>query len=91
MERVLPMMNGEPQYWMHETSGKLAPVIKAYLLHEPLTDEGVAIMRAYLRQWIMAPGFTGVEELRTLVDSIRNERDIRHWLYRAEDRGIDPL
>ena len=38
-----------PGYWMYETSGVLRPAVGAYLRAEPMTDEQIAAMRAYLR------------------------------------------
>lgn len=78
---------------MKETSGVLAAVIERYLNHKPLDSYELAIMRAYLRQWIMAPGWTGVdvEELRKAVELIETQRELERWLEVALDAGIDPL
>ena len=82
-----------PGYWMHETSGVLRPVIEAYLAGEELNAEQVATMRAYLRQWIEAPGWGGLEvdELRQSVRGLDSRHRIKVWLRRAELCGIDPL
>jgi len=84
---------GTPGYWMHETSGVLAPVVKAYLNGELLTVIDIGVMRAYLRQWIMAPGFIGegTEALRRSVEQIQTQRDIDEWIEAAIEEGIDPL
>ena len=78
---------------MAETSGILRPVIETYLAGDALTCEQIATMRAYLRQWINAPGFLGpiVEELRSGIDALTNRHRITVWLARAEQAGIDPL
>jgi hypothetical protein len=80
-----------PNYWMHETSGVLAPVVEAYIRGEELAPQDIAIMRAYLRQWIKSPVWMDVTELRESVEKITTREDIDVWLKKAEDAGIDPL
>ena len=50
-------------------------------------------MRAYLRQWIAAEGFTGplAETLRRTVGEITTQAQLEAWLDEAIDAGIDPL
>jgi hypothetical protein len=82
-----------PGYWMYETSGALRPAIVAYLQHEPMTDEMIAAMRAYLRQWIMAPDWGGpaVDALRAGIEGLTSRQAISRWLDIALDENIDPL
>jgi hypothetical protein len=82
-----------PGYWMYETSGALKPVVLKYLDGAELDLAEVGIMRAYLRQWVWADGFLGpeIDRLRSGVDHLYNAGDIRAWLGRALDAGIDPL
>jgi hypothetical protein len=82
-----------PGYWMNETSGVLRPAVRAYLLDEEMTPAQIAAMRAYLRQWIMAPGFFGedVDQLRRDVDGLTTQAAIRRWIRVADRIGIDPL
>lgn len=82
-----------PGYWMNETSGVLRPAVMAYLHGEEMTAQQVVTLRAYIRQWIMAPGFVGpeVEELRGRVDSLQSREAIARWLDDADATGIDPL
>jgi hypothetical protein len=86
-------MIGVPGFWMHETSGVLRPAIEAYLYRRPMSEEQIAAMRAYLRQWIMAPAWQGdvAEELRRRIDELRSRAAIDAWLTLAEGAGIDPL
>jgi hypothetical protein len=81
-----------PGYWMNETSGVLEPVVRKYLEGAELSTGEVGTMRAYLRQW-MAGDFHGpeIEWLRLDVYDIRTTVDLRAWLARAFDAGIDPL
>jgi hypothetical protein len=78
---------------MFETSGVLRPAVEAYLNHETMTPNQIAAMRAYLRQWIAAPGWQGanVDCLRRNIDTIISRADIDRWLAIAEADGGDPL
>jgi len=80
-------------FWMFETSGVLRPAIEAYLKHEPMTDEQIAAMRGYLRQWIADPGWHGerVVELRQGIDGLTTRARIKAWLDLAMEMEIDPL
>lgn len=82
-----------PGYWPNETSGVLVPVVRAYLEGVELDVAGVATMRAYLRQWVAGPLFVGpdLEQLRADVDELVSTDDVRAWLDRALDAGVDPL
>lgn len=85
--------DGTPGYWRYEASGVLAPAIKAYLERKPLTDQHIAALRAYFRQWINAPAFQGkdVEELRQRIDGLTGKKAIDRWLDDAIKAGVDPL
>jgi hypothetical protein len=71
----------------------LGPAIKAYLFEHPMTTEQIAVKRAYLRQWIMAPVWmgAGVEELRADIDKLTTPDAFENWLRRADYLGVDPL
>ncbi len=86
-------MADQPGYWMYETSGVLRPAIEAYLAGGPMTEEQIAAMRAYLRQWIAAPNWCGddIERLRRSVDALTSRAAIRVWLGAADLCEIDPL
>ncbi len=86
-------MAKHPGFWMYETSGVLAPAMHAYLAGAELTPEQITILRAYLRQWIAAPGFGGwqVEELRSSVDTLTSRASIEDWIDLAMQIGCDPL
>jgi hypothetical protein len=91
-----------PGYWVYETSGVLRPAIEAYLNDEPLTEQHIAALRAYCRQWISSdvwdlnPHMDGEErawlvEMRAAVDTLTTRAAISRWLERAADAGMDPL
>jgi hypothetical protein len=78
---------------MHETGGVLRAAVAAYLTGGPMTGAQIAYMRAYLRQWIAAPGWQGpdIDALRMAIDRLATRVEIAAWLERAMDAGIDPL
>ena len=80
-----------PGYWMYETGGALRPAIVAYLNRDPINDEQIALIRAYLRQWVA--GFHGpdVERLADEVDGVVDRAAIDRFLYKCDQIGIDPL
>jgi hypothetical protein len=80
-------------FWMNETGGVLQPAVFAYLKQEPMTLEQIALMRAYLRQWIASPYWQGptIDELRSGIDSLITVPAIDRWLEAALHAGIDPL
>ena len=82
-----------PGYWMNETSGVLEPVVRRYLGGHELEPAELATMRAYLRQWIGAPGFVGpdIAHLREGLDGITTTAALRAWMGEAFDAGVDPL
>jgi len=85
--------NDGPGYWMAETSSVLRPAVEAYLKDVEMTDDQIATMRAYLRQWIEKGNWIGgsIGDLRAMVGRIKTRADIHEWVYRAELEGIDPL
>lgn len=80
-----------PGFWMNETSGVLRPAIEAYLVGGEMTREQIAAMRAYLRQWIWAPLWMDVDDLRDAIDGLITRDAIEAWLTRAFERGIEPI
>ena len=70
------------------------PALEALLLsREPLSAAHVAAIRAYLRQWIMAPAWRGdgIAALRAQVDELTSRGAIDNWLAAAGELAIDPL
>jgi hypothetical protein len=82
-----------PGFWPNETSGVLVPAMLRYLEGQVITGEEVAAIRAYLRQWINAPGWRGpeIDDLRGMIDGLTTREAIDAWLASAEACGIDPL
>jgi len=92
-----------PGYWMQEVGGELIPAVKRYLEGtDPLSVRDVALIRAYLVQWIDSPVWDlnpygndslseELKELRRAAPELRNRRQIEHWVEVAADWGMDPL
>lgn len=82
-----------PKYWMRETGGGLRVAVAHYLNREPLSDEEIGLIRAYLKQWIDAQVWDDedVKDLRATVDAIASRSAIDRWLYQADQIKIDPL
>ena len=92
-----------PHFWRQEVSGVLQPVVERYLTdRESMSLHDIALMRVYVRQWIVSPVWDAnpsldgcsraeLERLRKAVDDIRTVADIHDWLHQALDIGIDPL
>lgn len=105
MRRIIngpPVMPRGPHYWPYETSGILRPVIEAYLAHQPLDREQVAILRDYLVQWIMAPVWDHnphadmserrwLNGMRLRAFALMTQAEINAWVDDAVDGGLDPL
>lgn len=51
-----------PKYWKYETGGELAAAVLQYLTGRSLTIRDVALMRAYLQQWVNSPVWTACAE-----------------------------
>lgn len=86
--------NRPPAYWMYETSGKLEPVVRAFLNNERLTETQITIMRAYLWQWLSAPVWAWCGELDTLlrrVSEAKTQEQLSRCISAAEELGMDPL
>ena len=83
-----------PKYWMHEASGVLQPVVRAYLDEDELDAAQVGLMRAYLWQWVKSPvwGPSGaLEALRLRVAAIGSLQDIDDAIEAMVEIGMDPL
>jgi hypothetical protein len=84
---------------MNETTGKLKPVIETYLRRRgEMTLRDVAVMRAYLVQWIESPvwdmnphGTDGLAALRLEAGAIRNVAEIDAAIAHMTEAGLDPL
>ena len=87
------MIDHSPGFWMNETGDVLQPAVWAFFADEPLSEEQIAALRAYIRQWIAASGFFGpeVEALRGRVDGLTSVEALKAWWHDAVDAGVDPF
>lgn len=93
-----------PKYWMHETSGELGTAVRRYLRTEPemMDAHDIALMRAYLTQWVSSPVWRQnphagpddlviIAALSTTARNIRTLADVRRVIDAAVAAGMDPL
>ena len=87
---------------MHETGGQLVPAVMRYLNGDRLTAVDIALIRAYLVQWIESPawdqnphltdaGRAELQSLREAAQKLTTRRAIDQWVEVATDWGMDPL
>jgi hypothetical protein len=90
-----------PKYWIFERR-ELREAVRAYRAGKVLTVRDVALMRAYLRQWVNSPvwemnphetdgGRQWLAELRERVQAIASRGDIAQALSIMTARRMDPL
>ena len=80
-----------PVFWMHATSARLEAAIWAYLEHDRLDVEQIALIRDYLRQWMAAMRGPEIAALRARVDGLTCREALDRWMSDALRQGIDPL
>jgi hypothetical protein len=83
-----------PGHWRDEATGVLRPVVLLYLAGGDLSPWECAVMRAYIRQWVMHSLFDGDDEvapLRVRVDGLVSRDAIDDWMRAALAVGIDIL
>jgi len=83
-----------PGFWQYESSGRLRPVVERYLGGAALEDAELAIMRAYLMQWLgSAVWFEGEELRRCRADAagLRSNAELDLLIERCVAAGFDPL
>ena len=92
-----------PRYWKYEQSGLVALAVAAFIeAPMSLNESDLAIMRAYVKQWIDSPAWDGnphadehglavLKALRVEAPRIRTPRDLVWWLAVATREGFDPL
>jgi hypothetical protein len=96
------MMEFGPRYWREEITGCLAKPIRKFLNGFTLDDGEIALIRAYLEQWVDAPvwdmnphadpeGRRELAALRQEAREIATRADIGRWMYKAMQMGMDPL
>jgi hypothetical protein len=104
MATVLPSPDSPnaPKYWRHETGGELRIAVETFLNNRTMTIRQIALMRAYLRQWITSPVWDmnpakdvaserALARLRSAIETLTSEAAIRKWIHQALDQGHDPL
>lgn len=92
-----------PKYWKDETTGRLAAAVRSYLDNPiAMTGREIALMRAYVSQWIQSPvwdlnpflterGRAQLADLRAGAGAITSALDLHAWICVAIAAGHDPL
>lgn len=97
-----PELTIEPHYWQWETSGVLRPAVERFIKHEPLSEQDIATMRAYLRQWVSATAWDAnphasdedrqhLAELRARVHGLTSRKALDDFINDLIEEGLDPL
>lgn len=92
--RRKPILKAAVRLWLSDTTGVLRPAVESYLAGGSMRSADVAVVRDYLREWIVAPGWVqdhDLDRLRTWVNDLQTPNDIQAWLELATYCGIDPL
>jgi hypothetical protein len=93
--QALSIMTARRMDWTFEPS-ELSVAVHAYMAGEDLTVRDVALMRAYLKQWVDSPvwgdeGLQWLAELRQRVRAIASPDDITQALSIMTAYRMDPL
>jgi hypothetical protein len=104
MPRTLPhpASKDTPKYWQNETGGRLRLAVKRYLSGETLTVRDLALMHAYLRQWVESPAWDAnpfhdradrfaLGLLRAAAREASSKAEIERCINFAVELGMDPL
>ncbi|HEY9664712.1 MAG TPA: hypothetical protein V6C65_40250 [Allocoleopsis sp.] len=92
---------GLPRYWRDEVSGRMLKAVEGYI-NRAATAEDLAIVQAYFKHWINAPGWDAnphqtdetrqqLETLRQSIDALTDQASLERWEKEALKIGIDPL
>jgi hypothetical protein len=104
MNRTLPHPASDeaPKYWRYETGGELVPAIKHYLDGKALTVGEIALIRAYLMQWVNSSAWErnpfasrvdrlALSLLRMKVRRANTQELLTSCCRMAEELGMDAL
>jgi hypothetical protein len=83
--------NHGPGFWRNEQGGRLEAAVWAYLEHDRLDVEQIALIRDYLRQWMEVMRGPEAAALRARVDGLTSRPALDRWMSDALGQGIDPL
>ena len=102
MEKSSPMPDfymqpyNTPLNWQNEQSGVLREAVKAFFdVKTPFQGKQFALVRDYLRYYIEAPCWQSegnkIAELRESVAGLKTPEEMREWIMKCLELGIDPL
>jgi hypothetical protein len=79
---------------MEEITGKLAVAVEQYLQGEPLTDDQLAIIKLYLKQYLeraVIDDSADRKRLLSRIDRLRTTRDIERFADELSEVGVEPF
>ena len=91
-----------PKYWVYEQGDALRPAMLKLIDGKTLTEGDVAVIRDYFVQWVCSPvwddnphmnaaGRQQLQMLREEARQILTGTDIRRWLIKSAQQGVDPV
>ena len=83
-----------PHFWMTEQTGKLAEAMEQYFAGEKLSPVDLALLRAYLRQYLERALMTGDasrERLLQRLERLRSVNDIEEFSDEIAEFGVEPF
>ena len=83
-----------PRFWMDETTGKLAEAIEVYMRTEPLSDEQLALLKVYLRQYVERAVISQDADRRKLlerIEKLRRVADVERLADSLSEAGVEPF
>jgi hypothetical protein len=83
-----------PHFWMTEETGVLSAAVEAYFDGERLTPPQVAVIKAYLRQYIERAMLTADAKRHLLlqqIEKLRTTREIERFADEVAEYGVEPF
>lgn len=83
-----------PHFWMTEQTGVLAEAMEEYFAGEKLSAGALAMIKAYLRQYLERAMMTGDaqrDRLLQRMEKLRTTHDIEEFADEIADFGVEPF
>ena len=83
-----------PHYWMTEQTGRLADAVEAYINGDALAPAELALIKAYLRQYLERAVMTGEAKRERLLEqaaALRDGRAIERFADELAEIGVEPF
>ena len=87
-------VDAPPHYWMTEQTGRLADAVEAYMNGDALAKDQLALIKAYLRQYLERAVMTGDAKRERLLEqaaALRDSREIERFADDLAEIGVEPF